>query len=143
MTFKSRSTGYRLGFRSGLEEKVAEQITKAGLKVIYETDKVIYRIPARNHKYTPDFRLPKPGGFFYVETKGIWSVQDRAKCLLCIAQNPGIDLRMVFSNQNSRIYKGSTTTYAMYCEKHGIKYAHKWIPDEWLEEARQGERGVA
>ena len=139
----ARSTAYRLGFRSGLEEKVADQIKKAGLQVTYETDTVIYRIPARDHKYTPDFKLQKPGGgFFYVETKGIWTVQDRAKILLCIEQNPGIDIRMVFSNQNSRLYKGSPTTYAMYCEKNGIKYAHKWIPDDWLDEARQGEQGV-
>ena len=143
MTFKPRSTGYKLGFRSGLEEKIADQITKAGLQVVYETDKIIYKIPTRDHKYTPDFKLPKPGGFFFCESKGIWNVQDRAKVLLCLKQHPGLDLRMVFSNQNSKLYKGSKTTYAMYCEKHEIKYAHKWIPEAWLEEARQGERGAA
>jgi hypothetical protein len=50
---------------------------------------------------------------------------------------------MVFSNQNAKLYKGSPTTYAAYCEKHGIRYANKWIPEDWLEEARQGEQGAA
>ena len=141
LTFKARSTGYRLGFRSGLEEKVADQLEKAGLPVVYETDKIIYRIPARDHKYTPDFKLPKKDGFFYVETKGIWNVQDRAKCLYCIKQNPELDLRMCFSNMNTKLYKGSQTSYKDYCIKHGIKYAHKWIPDEWLNEAQEAFKG--
>jgi predicted nuclease of restriction endonuclease-like RecB superfamily len=141
LTFKPRSTGYRLGFRSGLEEKVADQLREAGLPVVYETDKVIYRIPARDHRYTPDFKLPKPGGFFYVETKGIWNVTDRAKCLYCIKQNPGLDLRMVFSNQNAKLYKGSKTSYKDYCIKNLIPYAHKYIPDDWLREAQEALEG--
>ncbi len=143
MTFRRRSTGYSKGYRSGLEEKIADQLKEAGIAVEYEKDKLLYKIPARVHKYTPDWKLPKPGGFFYVETKGLWSVQDRAKVLFCINQIEGLDLRMVFSNQNAKLYKGSPTTYAAYCEKHGIRYANKWIPEDWLEEARQGEQGAA
>lgn len=135
----SKSVGIRLGFRSGLEDRVAQQIEEAGIKVVYETDKIRYTIPSREARYTPDFKLPKPGGFFYVETKGIWSVQDRAKHILIKKQFPDIDIRFVFSNQNARLYKGSPTTYAMYCEKHGFRYAAKLIPDDWLDEAKQGE----
>jgi predicted nuclease of restriction endonuclease-like RecB superfamily len=143
MTFKRRSTGYSKGYRSGLEEKIADQLKNAGIAVEYEKDKLLYKIPSRVHKYTPDWKLPKAGGFFYVETKGLWSVQDRAKILFCINQIKGLDLRMVFSNQNAKLYKGSPTTYAAYCEKHGIRYANKWIPEDWLEEARKGEQGAA
>ena len=136
---RTSRAAYRLGFRSGLEKKVSEQILEAGIKLLYETDKIQFTIPARQAKYTPDFKLPKPGGFFFVETKGIWAVQDRQKHILIAQQMPELDIRFVFSNQNARLYKGSPTTYAAYCEKHGFRYANKVIPDEWLEEAKQGE----
>lgn len=136
-TSTSRSVGYRLGFRSGLEDRVSKQITEAGLELLYETDKVHYVVPARDAKYTPDFKLPKKGGFFYVETKGIWTVQDRAKHLLIQKQHPDLDIRFVFSNQNAKLYKGSPTSYASYCEKHNFRYANKVIPEAWLLEAKE------
>ena len=129
-----KEIGIRHGFRSGLEDKIAKQITEAGLKVEYETDRVEYVVPERKAKYTPDFKLPKQGGFFYVETKGIWDVADRQKHLLIKEQQPDLDIRFVFSNANSKLYKGSKTTYASYCEKQGFMYAHKTIPEEWLTE---------
>jgi len=125
------------GYRSGLEDKIAKQIKEAGLDVIYEKEKITYTQPARIAKYTPDFKLPKRGGYFYVETKGRWLTDDRHKHLLIKAQFPDIDIRFVFSNQNSKLYKGSKTTYAMYCDKHGFKYANKVIPEGWLLEGRK------
>ena len=136
-TSTSRSVDYRLGFRSGLEDRVSHQITEAGLELLYETDKIGYVVPARDSKYTPDFKLPKKGGFFYIETKGIWTVQDRAKHLLIQKQHPDLDIRFVFSNQNAKLYKGSPTSYASYCEKHNFRYAHKVIPEAWLTEAKE------
>ncbi len=124
------------GYRSGLEDKIAKQIKDAGYDVIYEQEKITYTQPARQAKYTPDFKLPKKGGFFYVETKGRWLTADRHKHLLIKQQFPDIDIRFVFSSQNSKLYKGSKTTYAMYCERHGFKYAHKFIPDSWLLEGK-------
>lgn len=129
-----KEIGIRHGFRSGLEDKIAKQITDAGLECCYETDKIEYTVPERNAKYTPDFKLPKKGGFFYVETKGIWDTADRQKHLLIKEQHPDIDIRFVFSNCNTKLYKGSKTTYAAYCEKYGFAYACKTIPDEWLAE---------
>ena len=121
MNLRTSKAAYRLGFRSGLEKKVSEQILEAGIKLLYETDKIQFTIPARQAKYTPDFKLPKPGGFFFVETKGIWAVQDRQRHILIRQQLPELDIRFVFSNQNARLYKGSPTTYAAYCEKHGFR----------------------
>ena len=127
--------GIKHGYRSGLEAKVADQINQAGLPVLFETDKVSYGVPQRSAKYTPDFKLPKKdGGFIYIETKGIWTVQDRQKHILIKEQSPSLDIRFVFSNQRAKLYKGSPTTYAAYCEKHGWQYAHRWIPDHWLAE---------
>jgi predicted nuclease of restriction endonuclease-like RecB superfamily len=131
---KSKQRGIKHGYRSGLEDKAAAQIKAAGVQLLYETDKVNYVVPERNAKYTPDFRLPKKGGFFYVETKGIWNVGDRQKHLLIKQQHPDLDIRFVFSNCNSKLYKGSKTTYAAYCDKHGFVYSHKTIPEEWLHE---------
>lgn len=128
-------TGIKHGFRSGLEDKIAKQIEEAGLPVIYEQERVSYEVPARPAKYTPDFKLPKKGGFFYVETKGRWVTADRQKHLLLKEQFPDLDIRFVFSNANAKLYKGSPTTYAAYCDKHGLRYANKVIPDEWLHEA--------
>ena len=132
---KARRHAIAKGYRSGLEEKVSRQIQEAGLPLMYETDKVEYIWPERTSTYHPDFRLPAAnGGFMYIETKGIWSVQDRQKWHLVTEQHPDIDFRLVFSNQNARLYKGSPTTYAAYCDKHGFTYANRVIPDEWLAE---------
>ena len=129
---KRRRHAIANGFRSGLEETVSRQIADAGLPVSYETDKIEYVWPERTAKYTPDFKLPKQGGFFFVETKGRWTVDDRQKHLLIKEQHPDIDIRFVFSNQNAPLYKGSPNRYCDWCDKHGFVYANKTIPPEWL-----------
>jgi len=132
-TFNFR--GLKHGYRSGLEEKTADQIKKAGLMVVYEQEKISYKVPQRIAKYTPDFILRKSDGSkMYIETKGLWTVKDRFKARLVHEEHDPLDLRYVFSNQNARLYKGSPTSYAMYCQRLGWKYAHKVIPEEWLAE---------
>ena len=126
------------GYRSGLEDKLSEQISDAGLDVNYETDKISYTVPSRQSTYTPDFRINTPDGrFFYVEGKGRWTVDDRHKHLLIREQHPDIDIRFVFSNANAKLYKGSPTRYCDWCTKHGFRFANKTIPTEWLEEGKQ------
>jgi hypothetical protein len=39
---------------------------------------------------------------------------------------------MVFMNAYNKLRKGSNTTYARWCEKKNIQYAHKTIPKSWL-----------
>lgn len=128
---KQRNLGLRLGFRSGLEAQIAEQLTTAGLEVQYETEKIRYLKPARNARYTPDFLLPNG---IVIESKGRFKVEDRQKHLVIKDQYPDLDIRFVFSNSRSRISKQSKTTYAMWCEKHGFPYADKFIPQRWIEE---------
>jgi hypothetical protein len=48
-----------------------------------------------------------------------------------------LDIRFVFNYSKSRISKKSSTTYAMWCEKHGFQYADKSIPAEWLKEKKK------
>lgn len=121
-------------FRSGLEDKVSKQLESKGVSFDYEQWKIPYIIPASNHTYTPDFLLPN--GIF-VETKGLWESADRKKHLLIREQYPELDIRIVFSSSRSKIYKGSPTSYAEFCEKNGILFADKLIPLAWLKEAKR------
>lgn len=121
--------GRKHGFRSGLEEKIIEQLKDAGIEPNYEAIKFPYTIPESHHIYTPDFPV---GTKIIIETKGRWVLEDRQKMLLLIEQYPEMDFRMVFYNANQKIKKGSKTSYADWCDKHGIKWANKQIPQEWL-----------
>jgi hypothetical protein len=132
-TAKQRSAGLKHGWRSGLEEAVADQLRAAGVRFLYERVTIPYTVPESTHRYTPDFILPNG---IVVETKGRWLTSDRKKIKLFVKQHPEIDLRIVFSNPRSRISKQSSTTYAKFCETHGIPYAGKLIPLEWTKEPR-------
>lgn len=118
-------------YRSGLEEKNMARLERMGVKAKYESFSIPYVIPASNHKYTPDALLPNG---IIVEFKGLWESDDRKKHLLIRDQFPGLDIRIVFSSSRSKIYKGSPTSYGAWAEKHGIKFADKLIPAEWLKE---------
>lgn len=122
------------GYRSGLEEQVAGQLKSLGVEVKFEQEKLTYTIPAKEHTYTPDFKLPN--GIF-IETKGRFVTADRQKQLHVKRDNPGVDIRFVFSNSRSRLSKLSKTTYAMWSEKYGFKYADKWIPESWIKEKKR------
>lgn len=118
-------------YRSGLQEKNSDLLEALGIDVAYESKYLNYVVPASTHKYTPDFVLPNG---IVIETKGVWDSEDRKKHLLIKDQYPELDIRFVFSRSKTPIYKGSKTTYASFCEKHGFKYADKQIPQEWLHE---------
>jgi hypothetical protein len=118
------------GYRSGLEENISAELTQHGINGEYEQHKVKYIKPATEHTYTPDFRLPN--GIF-IETKGRFVTEDRKKHVLIKKQHPELDIRFVFQNSKNKIRKGSPTTYADWCKKHGFIYADKNIPQEWLD----------
>ena len=121
----------KYGFRSGLEEKVADYLTSKGVGFSFETLKVPYVKPETKHIYTPDFILDNG---IIIETKGRWLLDDRKKHLLIRKQHPNLDIRILFQNANAKISKGSKTSFADFCEKHGIPYAHREIPEAWLKE---------
>tara|TARA_B100000795_G_scaffold138067_1_gene103127 strand:- start:12412 stop:12825 length:414 start_codon:yes stop_codon:yes gene_type:complete len=132
MTYPSKDyfVGLKYGFRSGLEKRVADELTSQGILFSYEEQKIEYTRPARQSKYTPDFVI----GTMIIETKGRFQTDDRAKHLLIKDQHPHLDIRFVFSNPKQRISKTSKTTYAMWCLKHDFKFAKGSIPIEWLSE---------
>ena len=117
-------------YRSGFESKLAHQLKRSGVDFEYETLTIEYQ---RLSTYTPDFILPNG---IIIEAKGVWTVEDRAKHLLVREQHPHLDIRMVFMRASNKINKKSKTTYAMWCERKGIKYADKVIPKSWLSQQR-------
>jgi hypothetical protein len=122
--------GLKHGYRSGLEDRIAEQLKSLSIPVEYETFKITYEIN-ESRKYTPDFRLPNG---IIIESKGRFVTADRKKHLLIKKQHPKIDIRFVFSNSKAKIAKGSFTTYAEWCKANGFLYADKLIPQEWIDE---------
>ena len=97
-----------------------------------ENEKFKYIPEPRN--YTPDFYLSDSN--IYVEAKGHLTKDDRVKMVLIKKQHPELDIRFVFQSAKTKIRKGSKTTYADYCDKHGILWAEKEIPKSWLNEKK-------
>jgi hypothetical protein len=134
-TRTSKPRGLKEGYRSGLEEKMGAELKSLSLPYLYEAEIIRYTQPEKNRKYTPDFTFK--GSSIIIETKGRFVTADRQKHLLIQAQHPEKDIRFVFSNPNARISKLSETTYAMWCDKYGFKYAKQSIPLAWLAEIRK------
>lgn len=150
------------GWKSGLEEKLEANLDNRGIGFLFEDAVLQYTVPERTAKYTADFFLrrdrqpvqPVPEGWylsqewwnehFVVETKGVFETADRQKQLLIKKQYPMSDIRLVFDRyirkdgtlgkggSLSPLYKGSKSTYASWCEKHGFIYADNEVPDEWF-----------
>ena len=124
------SRGIKHGYRSGLEDRISEQLKSLGVPFKYEEFKIKYEVN-EVRTYTPDFELPNG---IIVESKGRFVAADRKKHLLVQRQFPKLDIRFVFSNSKGKISKGSKTSYADWCDKHGYIYADKLIPEEWIKE---------
>jgi hypothetical protein len=128
----------KYGIRSGLEETTRNYLEVNSLSFEYETLKLNYIVPEKKHKYTPDFVFPnKENPKIIIETKGRWVKEDREKMKLIKDQYPELDIRMIFSNSNSKINKKSKTTYADICKTLNIPYADKHIPIEWVNDIKK------
>lgn len=102
-------------FKSKFEQTIA---TYYQLRA-YETVKIKYTVPATTRTYTPDF--PQTDKLF-IETKGIWDSTDRKKMLQVIEEHPDKKFILYFQNARTKIHKKSQTTYADFCDKHGIEW---------------------
>ena len=125
------SRAIKNGYRSGLEVRLSDQLKSLSIPFEYEKFKIKYVVPESVHVYTPDFKLPNK---IIIESKGRFVSEDRKKHLLVKQQRPDLDIRFVFSNSKAKINKGSKTSYADWCIKHGFLYADKLIPEEWINE---------
>lgn len=126
---RKRNIGKALGFRSGLELEIAKQLQESGVKAEYEKHEIKYTVPAKVHKYTPDFVLPNG---VIIETKGRFVLADRQKHIFIKKEWPNLDIRFVFSNSRAKLSKGAKSTYADWCDKHGFMYADKKVPSQWM-----------
>jgi len=125
--FNRDSVLKKAGYRSQFELNLARTLTDNGVAFEYETIKFQYIPQPRN--YTPDFYLTESN--IYVEAKGHLTKDDRVKMVLIKKQHPELDIRFVFVRAQNKIYKGSKTTYASWCERHGFQWAEGSIPTDW------------
>jgi hypothetical protein len=133
MKVKVRQRALRAGYRSGLEQDTAKFLKKRRIGFTYEEMKIKW-IDPKIKTYTPDFVLDNG---IIIETKGRFISPDRAKHLAVRNQHPELDIRFVFTNSKSKLYKGSKTTYGMWCSKYDFKYADRYIPEAWLKEPKR------
>ena len=129
-TVGTTSRGMKYGYRSGLEDRISEQLKALNIPFKYEEFKIKYEVN-EIRTYTPDFELPNG---IIIESKGRFVAADRKKHLMVKQQYPRLDIRFVFSNSKAKISKGSNTSYAEWCQKHGYLYADKLIPEKWIKE---------
>jgi len=124
--------GRKYGYRSGLEDRISEQLKSISVPFKYEEFKIKYEVH-EIRTYTPDFELPNG---IIIESKGRFVAADRKKHLLVQKQHPELDIRFVFSNSRAKLSKGAKSTYGEWCDKHGFLYADKLIPEEWLKDGK-------
>jgi len=117
-------------FRSGLEQRIADNLVEHKCKFEYEPMSVAYTVP---HKYTPDFVLDNG---IIIEAKGFFRREAQRKHREIKKQHPELDIRFVFSNVNQRV-QGSWLTCAKWCEKYNFKYAELDIPKEWMKNVKE------
>lgn len=129
--FQRSNTTRNSPYRSGFEKRFAEHLESQGIPVVYEKSVIKYEKPVRPSRYTPDFQLPN--GIF-IEVKGLFSAADRAKHVLIKQQHPELDIRFLFQRADSKLYKGSKTTYATWCNQNGFRWAQGALPKSWLTE---------
>ena len=116
--FEGQVVEFLMGKLEGIEKN---PVSKTGIRLPYT-------LPEKN--YYPDVVLPNG---VCIEAKGLFDSEDRVKLLRVREQNPGVDIRIVFMNPNAKLYKGSKSTYATWCEKNGFLYTKgPAVPDEWL-----------
>ena len=118
------------GYRGSLEHSIVKDLKKRRAKFEYETlkirwEEIMYR------SYTPDFILRNG---IIIEAKGRFLPRERVRAIAIKKQFPYLDIRFVFSNSNSKIYKGSKTTLADWCNEYGFMFSDKTIPISWIRE---------
>jgi hypothetical protein len=121
--------------RSKFEVQFEKQLQALGVEYVYEATPTYFTPPPKVRRKTFDWHITLASGKkIIIETKGYWDASSRTAETMAIEQNPDLDIRYVFMNSNMPIRKGSNTTYAVWCRKHGILYADGGVPRSWLDE---------
>jgi len=121
-------------FRSLLEKRFAAWVTNLKIKFLYEPIKIPYTIPEQKRNYIPDFVISKKKALtiddlndtLIIETKGRFVAADRKKMQYIKADNPNLDIRLIFPADEYLTKQGrknkSGMRYSDWCEKYGFKY---------------------
>lgn len=132
----TREHAIKNGYRSGLEERICDELKQLKVPYQYEPLKIPYTPPVKQRTYTPDIIL---GNSLIIELKGRFLTADRQKHRFIKEQYPNIDIRFVFQNAKQKINKGSKTSYADWCDRYGFQWSEQSIPYEWTQEAEHKE----
>jgi len=130
---RQKFKGILEGYRSGLEEVTAKDLTDRGIDFTYEKFKIKW-VDLKHRTYTQDFQILSNG--IIIETKGRFVSTDRRKHREIKNQYPDLDIRFIFNNSRTKLYKGAKSCYGDWCDKNGFLYADKVIPQEWIEEIK-------
>lgn len=117
--------------RNKFEKNTYSQLSRAKVHFKYEEEKIPY-ILAR--QYIPDYILDKPIGKMYIECKGYFRPEDKAKLRAVKKQHPELDIRLLFYRENKQ--------YIRWCIKHGFPCAVGTVPKEWLHECIRTKRSL-
>ena len=128
----TRQRAMAAGYRSGLEEAMAENLKERGITFTYEEEKIKW-LDSKVRTYTPDFVLENG---IIIETKGRFVSADRRKHKEIKKQFPDLDIRFVFSNSRAKLYKGAKGSYGDWCDSQGFLYSDKTIPEDWVKETK-------
>lgn len=101
-------------------------------RVEYETERLPYYL---TRSYIPDVVVVFPSGRkLYIEAKGWLRPADRTKMISVKKANPNLDIRFVFSKDNT-LGRGSKTRYSDWCLTNGFPYhVGTDIPKEWFDD---------
>jgi|TARA_X000001382_G_C3071494_1_gene147606 hypothetical protein len=130
MNGKSFRAARKYGYRSGLEVKLATYLKEQGVLAEYESMKIEWE-DLTYRTYTPDFILPNG---IIIETKGMFTTDDRRKHLAIKKQHPKLDIRFVFENGRRKLRKGAKSTYEIWCDRYGFECYDRIVPESWLKE---------
>lgn len=119
-------------YRSGLEHLVSVLLDRAGIAADHEKETLSFLQPSQKRRYLVDFSLSSHPALI-VEVKGRFTGADRKKMLLIHEQYPERQIVMLFGKSSNKLSKTSKTTYADWCDKHGIS----WIDIEQFKENPQ------
>lgn len=126
-------------YKSKFEERVAAELESILGSVNYEPDKVHFIQPEKKRYYLPDFKLRDNT---YIECKGKWTAEDRAKHVWIKEQHPELTIYILFQNANVKLNKRSKTSYGDWATKNGLLWAdyRGGIPESWLYANQQSTR---
>lgn len=107
---------------NGFEKEIRTQLKRAKVQFKFEGEKIPY-VQAKHYK--PDFVIVTPNGIIYVECKGYFRPEHKAKMKAVKRQHPEKDIRLLFYRE--------VKAYIRWAEKNGFIYAIRKVPKEWLQ----------